>query len=394
MPKPYKKKEQEIVEEDKRYGAPKSTSPKTSALMRDDSQNYDGSNFVVPAVLDPTSPDWRNPTPEVDTSRDVSWNTWLSDMRDEDDGNPDQDLEGLPQAGGWSGATFPYTVPASKGDNGKAPTIDFSSSPYWLSEMSAIYGDLGNDKFKFDLNGEELYQQYRDQYLRNGRLAMMDTMGQAAGLTGGYGSSYAQQVGQQTYQGYVNELNNIVPDVYSAAYQRWRDEQGDKLDRYKVASSMYGITSDAENAEANRKASLEKAEIEAETQRAKDEYQYRIDAAKLDQSRVESMLKSGDWAYDSNGDLVYTGYYTRKEDGSTYNARIEDPIVDYLDYITPDEITAKRNFGALMQEAQITNRTLEQVIVDMMASKYGWTDRDKQTAIPIMKTYLEAAGLY
>jgi hypothetical protein len=32
-------------------------------------------------------------------------------------------------------------------------------------------------------------------------MAMMDTMGKAAGLTGGYGSPYAQQVGQQAYQG-------------------------------------------------------------------------------------------------------------------------------------------------------------------------------------------------
>jgi hypothetical protein len=53
---------------------------------------------------------------------------------------------------------------------------------------------------------------------------MEDTMGQAAGLTGGYGSSYGQAVGQQQYDAYLQRLGEVYPELYSMAYGRYRDE--------------------------------------------------------------------------------------------------------------------------------------------------------------------------
>lgn len=43
----------------------------------------------------------------------------------------------------------------------------------------------------------DLYKQYREQYIQQGNKAMRDTMGNAAALTGGYGSTYATAAGQQ-----------------------------------------------------------------------------------------------------------------------------------------------------------------------------------------------------
>ena len=37
-----------------------------------------------------------------------------------------------------------------------------------------------------DLNGDALYNQYRDQFMRQGKLAAADTVGQVSALTGGY----------------------------------------------------------------------------------------------------------------------------------------------------------------------------------------------------------------
>lgn len=79
-------------------------------------------------------------------------------------------------------------------------------------------------QFQFDLNGDALYQQYKDQYVKNGQRAMMDTMGQAAGLTGGYGSSYGQAVGQQAYNEYMTNLGAIAGDVYDRQYAAWQDD--------------------------------------------------------------------------------------------------------------------------------------------------------------------------
>ena len=87
---------------------------------------------------------------------------------------------------------------------------------------------LNREDFSYDLNGDALYQQYKDNYITQGKMAMMDTMGQAAALTGGYGSSYAQTVGQQAYQGHLQNLNNVIPELYQMALDRYNSE-GDRL---------------------------------------------------------------------------------------------------------------------------------------------------------------------
>lgn len=99
----------------------------------------------------------------------------------------------------------------------------------WQDQLRDIAGKIINrEPFSYDLNGDALYQQYKDRYIQQGKQAMMDTMGQAATLTGGYGNSYAQSVGQQTYQGYLQGLNDQVPSLYRLALDRYNSE-GDRL---------------------------------------------------------------------------------------------------------------------------------------------------------------------
>lgn len=106
-------------------------------------------------------------------------------------------------------------------------------------QMSDIYNKIMNrDKFTYDLNEDALYNQYKDQYTQLGRMAMMDTMGQAAALTGGYGSSYGQAVGQQQYDAYLQSLNDIVPDLYSAAYDRYNAEGDQMLQQYQLTGDL------------------------------------------------------------------------------------------------------------------------------------------------------------
>lgn len=103
--------------------------------------------------------------------------------------------------------------------------------------------------FSYDINGDALYQQYKDQYINQGRLAMMDTMGQAAAMTGGYGNSYASAVGNQAYQGYLQKLNEVVPDLYNMAYNMYLQEGEDLKYAYDVARDEYN-TKYAENQDA------------------------------------------------------------------------------------------------------------------------------------------------
>lgn len=87
---------------------------------------------------------------------------------------------------------------------------------------------LNRDPFTFDLTNDPLYRQFREQYSALGLLAMENTMGQAAAMTGGYGNSYAQTVGQQAYNQYMQQLNNIVPDIYAMQLGRY-DAEGQQL---------------------------------------------------------------------------------------------------------------------------------------------------------------------
>ena len=111
----------------------------------------------------------------------------------------------------------------------------------WDGELTELYNRIAKRKpFSYDIGTDPVYQQYREQYRRQGRLAMQDTMGQAAALTGGYGSTYGEQVGQQAYNAYLQNLNDVVPDLYNAAYNRYRDEGTDLY-------NQYGLLSDREN---------------------------------------------------------------------------------------------------------------------------------------------------
>lgn len=96
-------------------------------------------------------------------------------------------------------------------------------------QLTDIYNKImGREDFKYNVNEDALYQQYADRYVQQGKMAMRDTMGQAAALTGGYGSTYAQAVGQQQYDAYLQQLNDIVPELYDRAADRY-DREGEEL---------------------------------------------------------------------------------------------------------------------------------------------------------------------
>ena len=116
----------------------------------------------------------------------------------------------------------------------------------WQTQLNDTLNKILNrEKFSYDLNGDALYQQYKDQASNQGLQAMMDTMGQAAALTGGYGNSYAQSVGQQTYQGYLQGLNDKVPELYQLALSKYQTEGQDML-------NQYGLLADQENMDYGR----------------------------------------------------------------------------------------------------------------------------------------------
>ena len=103
-------------------------------------------------------------------------------------------------------------------------------------QIQAAYDKIMNrEDFKYDLNADPQYQQYKNQFVGQGRRAMMDAQGQGAALTGGYGSSYAATAGNQAYQQYLEQLNQVIPTLYEQAASRY-DQQGQNLlNQYELA---------------------------------------------------------------------------------------------------------------------------------------------------------------
>ena len=119
-------------------------------------------------------------------------------------------------------------------------------------QLKDIYDKIMNrEKFSYDLSGDPLWQQYKDQYTQKGRMAMLDTMGQAAALTGGYGSSYGQAVGQQQYNAYMQQLAAVMPELYDRARSAYDAEGNRMLQEYELtgdlASDDYSKYQDAYN---------------------------------------------------------------------------------------------------------------------------------------------------
>ena len=114
---------------------------------------------------------------------------------------------------------------------------DFSSS--YDGEIGRLFEKIvQRPAFQYDPEGDPLFNSYRDRTVREGRLAMRDTMGQAAHLTGGYGSSYGQAVGQQQYDAYLQKLGDAMPELYGAALKKWQAEGEQLSSQFGAASAL------------------------------------------------------------------------------------------------------------------------------------------------------------
>ena len=122
-------------------------------------------------------------------------------------------------------------------------------------------------KFEYDVNTDPLYLQLRDIWKQDGLMAMEDTMGQAAQLTGGYGNSHAQMAGQQVYNNHLREVAEMVPQLKEAARADY-DADTDVLLR------NLGLLMDQDNTDYARwmdEISRQQRQEELEYQRGRDE---------------------------------------------------------------------------------------------------------------------------
>ncbi len=178
----------------------------------------------------------------------------------------------------WSGKL--YEILDSYEEAIKAPTTSLPSytAPSYNSQYDAQIDDLLNkllnrEPFEYNEELDPLYQQYKDMYTKQGQLAMEDTMGQAAALTGGYGSTYSQAVGQQMYNAYLGKVQEMLPEFYDRAYSQYQDEGSNIKDLY----NMYVNRDQLDFQRYQQSVANAQAEYEAAAAEAKMKYQQEQD---------------------------------------------------------------------------------------------------------------------
>ena len=150
-------------------------------------------------------------------------------------------LPQIPQTAAYdpdSNAAYQSAMAALAAAQGNRPVYQDNGYGAQLDSIAAQI--LNREPFRYDLGSDPMYRMYRDQAMETGRLAMQDTMGRAAALTGGYGSTYAQQLGSQAYDAYLRSLNEQIPALQANARAAY-DAEGDRL------AQQYSLLANAED---------------------------------------------------------------------------------------------------------------------------------------------------
>ena len=228
-------------------------------------------------------------------------------------------------------------------------------SEFALPEFSSSYDDqitelynkiVSREAFKYDPMSDSLYGQYREQYTQMGRMAMRDSMGKAAALTGGYGSSYAQKVGQQEYDEYLQKLGEVMPELYAAAYQRYKDQgealesqyqrltklEGQEYDRYRdqVEDVKYqqGMEANRDKAENDRKDKNYDRLVELITKTGYTPSQEELEQSGMTQEQAEAYRKRyGGGGGGSGGGIPISYYYSGSSKKTTKLTKAQQKIL-------------------------------------------------------------------
>lgn len=103
-------------------------------------------------------------------------------------------------------------------------------------QIDAALNDITN--FKYDPLQDASYQALAKVYGARGNIAAKDTLADAAALNGGMQTSYAVSAAQQARNQYNQELASLIPDLEATAYNR--------------AQTRYNALMDADNAAYDR----------------------------------------------------------------------------------------------------------------------------------------------
>lgn len=203
---------------------------------------------------------------------------------------------------------------------------------------------LNRDPFSYDKEQDPLYQQYKDTYTRAGQRGMQDTLAQVSARTGGLASSYAESAAQQTYNNYMAQLADKVPELYQLAYSMYMDDltqdRNDLSMLMGLDDTAYGRWSDDRNFGYNayrdqvadrqwqQQFDYQKAQDALAQQNWQTQWDYQLQQDALAREDALKKLTSGGVSSGSSGSGSGTDNQSILK--TIYGMDSEDEVYDYL----------------------------------------------------------------
>lgn len=130
----------------------------------------------------------------------------------------------------------PLDLPEYKTYSGTTPTLNIPK-----------YKPFSYKDFNYNVENDDIYKQYAEQFARQGQSAGERSLAGAAALTGGMPSSFAAAANAQAQQAYAKKTADMIPVLEQNAYNRYLGERNfsyqDYLNQYNAdvdrAKSMY-----------------------------------------------------------------------------------------------------------------------------------------------------------
>lgn len=112
-------------------------------------------------------------------------------------------------------------------------------NPTYKAQMDSIFNEyMGRDKFSYDFSTDPMFQNMLVGYKTQGQMAMENAMAEAAGLTGGYASSWSQSAGQQVFNKYLQEAYGNLPAYQQMALDVYNTEGQELMKKYSLAAEL------------------------------------------------------------------------------------------------------------------------------------------------------------
>lgn len=117
-----------------------------------------------------------------------------------------------------------------KSEANKISNFGYEPDKYSSKIDAMLNSIMFGPKFSYNPETDQSYQALKSQYGQLGDNALKNTMSAASGLTGGRLNSWAVSAGNQAKSNFDDQLTSFIPQLESAAYNRFSNDLNNKKD--------------------------------------------------------------------------------------------------------------------------------------------------------------------